>query len=93
MCINTNSAIHSARKNLPKTKRKGLKTMFKYYFYIIDNEFNDEYFYEGYFEDHFEADKFIRENEDAGNTVTMVAPFYHTVSAEEFPYQVTGAYF
>ena len=36
--------------------------MYKYYFHIIDNEFGGQYDYEGYFDDHFEADKFIREN-------------------------------
>lgn len=60
--------------------------MYKYFFYIIDNEFNDEYFYEGYFEDHFEADKFIRENEEAGNEVEIVSPYYIEVSTEELPF-------
>ena len=69
-----------------------MSKMYKYFFYIIDNEFNDEYFYEGYFEDHFEADKFIRENEAEGNVVEMVSPYYIEVSAEEFPYEITGAY-
>lgn len=57
--------------------------MLKYYFHIIDNEFNDEYDYEGYFEDHMEADRFITENENAGNVITIVAPFFEMVPVEE----------
>ena len=48
--------------------------MYKYYFHIIDNEFGGQYDYEGYFNDHFEADKFIRENEEAGNDFYL-APY------------------
>ena len=59
--------------------------MYKYYFNIIDNEFGGQYNYEGYFDDHFEADKFIRENEAVGNVVTMVAPYYEFVSMDEVP--------
>ena len=59
--------------------------MLKYYFHIIDKEFNSEYDYEGYFTDHFEADRFITENETVGNILTMVAPYYEQVSMEEVP--------
>lgn len=59
--------------------------MYKYYFNIIDNEFGGQYDYEGYFGDHFEADKFIRENEEAGNVVTIIAPYYELVSMDEVP--------
>ena len=48
--------------------------MYKYYFNIIDNEFGGQYDYEGYFDDHFEADKFIRENEAAGNVSLSSLP-------------------
>lgn len=59
--------------------------MYKYYFHIIDNEFSDEYDYEGYFDDHFEADKFIRENEVVGNVVTIIAPYYEFIPMDEVP--------
>lgn len=59
--------------------------MYKYYFNIIDNEFGGQYDYEGYFSDHFEADKFIRENEAVGNVVTIIAPYYELVSMDEVP--------
>ena len=59
--------------------------MYKYYFNIIDNEFGGQYDYEGYFDDHFEADKFIRENEAVGNVVTIIAPYYKLVPMDEVP--------
>lgn len=59
--------------------------MYKYYFNIIDNEFGGQYDYEGYFDDHFEAEKFIRENEEVGNVVTIIAPYYEFVSMDEVP--------
>ena len=59
--------------------------MYKYYFHIIDNEFGGQYDYEGYFADHFEADKFIRENEAVGNVVTIITPYYELVSMDEVP--------
>lgn len=59
--------------------------MYKYYFNIIDNEYGGQYDYEGYFDDHFEADRFITENEAVGNIVTMVAPYYEFVSMDEVP--------
>lgn len=40
-------------------------------FHIIDNEFDDEYDYIGYFSNIHEADKFIDENEAAGNEVII----------------------
>jgi hypothetical protein len=57
--------------------------MYKYYFNIIDNEYGNQYDYEGYFDDHFEADKFIQENETVGNVVTIIAPYYELVSMDE----------
>ena len=59
--------------------------MFKYYFNIIDNEFGGEYDYEGYFDSHMEADKFIQETESAGNVVTIIAPFFKFVPMSEVP--------
>ena len=59
--------------------------MYKYYFNIIDNEFGGQYDYESYFDDHFEADKFISENEEAGNVVTIIAPYYELVPMDEVP--------
>ena len=59
--------------------------MYRYYFNIIDNEFGGQYDYEGYFDDHFEADRFITENEAVGNVITMVAPYYEFVSMDEVP--------
>ena len=59
--------------------------MYKYHFHIIDNEYGGEYDYEGYFDDHFEADRFITENEAVGNVVTMIAPYYEVVSMDEVP--------
>lgn len=56
-----------------------MRKYYKYYFHIIDNELNDEYDFQGYFEDHMEADKFITENENAGNFVGLVAPFIEEV--------------
>lgn len=56
--------------------------LYKYFFHIIDNEINTEYDYQGYFEDHFEADKFISENEAVGNVVTIMQPYYMAVPRE-----------
>ena len=56
--------------------------LYKYFFHIIDNEVNTEYDYQGYFEDHFEADKFISENETVGNVVTIISPYYIEVPRE-----------
>lgn len=40
-------------------------------FYIIDNQYDDKYDYIGYFSNIHEADKFIDENEAAGNEVII----------------------
>lgn len=56
-----------------------MKTYIKYYFHIVDVEVNSEYDFEAYFEDHFEADNFIQENESVGNTVTILAPYFEEV--------------
>lgn len=47
----------------------------KYFFHIVDREFDDEYDFTAWFEDHDEADRFITENEHAGNTVIMTRMF------------------
>lgn len=44
---------------------------FKVMFHIIDKEFDDEYDYIGYFSNIHDADKFIDENEAAGNKVVI----------------------
>lgn len=56
-----------------------MKTYIKYYFHIIDVEFDSEYDFEAYFESHFEADRFIQENERVGNTVIILAPYFEEV--------------
>jgi hypothetical protein len=56
-----------------------MTTFYRYYFHIIDNEFNIEYDFEAYFKDHFEADIFITENEEAGNIITINTPFFEEV--------------
>jgi ATP-dependent helicase/DNAse subunit B len=45
---------------------------------------------EGFFFDHMEADRFITENEQAGNTVIIMAPFIEWVPLENCPneYQI-----
>ena len=50
---------------------------YHYHFHIIDRECGivNEYDFDGYFDDHMEADRFITENEQAGNTIIMVAPY------------------
>lgn len=56
-----------------------MKKYYRYNFHIIDNEYNDEYDFQGYFEDHMIADRFITENENVGNVLIMVAPFIEEV--------------
>lgn len=46
-------------------------TVYKYYMTINDVEFDDVYDYEGLFEDPFEADRFLTENENVGNTIII----------------------
>lgn len=46
--------------------------MFRVNFYIIDNEFNQEYDYEGYFEDYAELGKFVCENAEVGNILHIL---------------------
>ena len=48
-----------------------MKTYYIYHMHIIDNEFDSEYDFDGYFEDHFEADRFLTENENVGNTIII----------------------
>ena len=52
-----------------------MKTYYIYHMHIIDNEFDSEYDFDGYFKDHFEAARFMEENEAVGNIITMRAPF------------------
>lgn len=52
--------------------------MYRYYFHIIEED-GSEYDYQDYFEDHDIASKFIEENEDEGNTVICVSPYYEKV--------------
>lgn len=59
-----------------------MRTYLKYYFHIVDVEYGSEYDYEGYFESHFEADKFIQENEEVGNTVVIRSPYYEEIRME-----------
>ena len=48
--------------------------MWRYTFHIVDNEFGDEYDYEGFFSgyEYEELGKFIKENLDAGNVITVL---------------------
>ena len=52
-----------------------MTTRYKYFFHIVDAEFETEYDYEATFDDHMEADRFITENENDGNVVTMLPPY------------------
>lgn len=61
-----------------------MKMLEKWSFHIIDNEYNDEYDFEGFFEDAFEADRFITENEHAGNKVIVLC-LPQMVPASECP--------
>jgi hypothetical protein len=66
-----------------------MQTYYHYHFHIIDRElgYTIEYDFDCYFEDHMEADRFITENEHAGNTVIMIAPFITEVqmNPEDLP--------
>lgn len=44
---------------------------YKYYMTIADVEINVTYEYEAIFLDHFEADMFLIENENVGNTIII----------------------
>ena len=46
--------------------------MYRYGFHIVDNEFSDEYDYEGYFCSTAEMGQFIKENIEVGNVVTVL---------------------
>ena len=61
--------------------------MAKYYFHIIDNELGYEYDKESYFLDHDEADKYMREEESAGNVV-IITRAYEWVHVDELPYNI-----
>lgn len=49
-----------------------METMLKVRFFIRDAEFNDEYNYTGYFESNEELGKFILENLQAENILTVL---------------------
>ena len=49
--------------------------MYTYHMHIIDRQFEDEYNFDATFEDHFEAARFMAENEAVGNTIIMIAPY------------------
>jgi hypothetical protein len=57
--------------------------MFKYFFYIIDNEMDMKYTFEGYFYNHYEVDEFIRDNEKVGNIITIIKPYYIYIDESE----------
>lgn len=58
--------------------------MYRYTFHIVDNEFGDEYDYEGYFCSDAELGQFIKENIEVGNVVTVL--FGHEwVPQEDLP--------
>jgi hypothetical protein len=44
---------------------------YKYHMTITDVEVNEVYPYEALFLDHFEADRFLTENEEVGNTIVI----------------------
>lgn len=46
--------------------------MWRYTFHIIDNEIGEEYDYEGFFSGYADMGKFIKENLDVGNVVTVL---------------------
>ncbi len=46
-------------------------TVYKYYMTITDVEFDDVYDFEAMFLDHFEADRFLTENEAVGNSIII----------------------
>ena len=54
-----------------------------YHFYIIDREFCDAYHYYGEFATTAEVLRFIRENRDAGNTITALDCDHYTVELGE----------
>ena len=45
--------------------------VYKYWMTITDVEFDDVYPYEGLFLDHMEADRFLTENENVGNSIII----------------------
>jgi hypothetical protein len=63
-----------------------MKTYFKYYLHITEPD-GTEYDFQAYFDDHMVADKFMTENENEGNKVLMVAPFWEEVqmNPEDLP--------
>lgn len=49
------------------------------YFEIIDNEFGgDKYFFDGYFDNFIEAQRFMTENRSAGNVIKIVGGGWRT---------------
>ena len=63
----------------------------KYKFYIIDNEYGDQYDYYGYFEYPKEVIDFIRENLEAGNLIfTESVQFLASNCADVHAWQPEG---
>lgn len=52
-----------------------MTTKYQYFFHILDKEFATEYDYMATFDSHMEADRFIIENENDGNVVSMLPPY------------------
>lgn len=46
-------------------------TVYEYRMTITDVEFDDVYNFNGLFEDHMEADRFLAENEAVGNSIII----------------------
>lgn len=61
--------------------------MYEYYFEINNPDFNEPYEFIARFQDHFEAAKFIEENETDGNSVIIKYPFYKWIPNAK-PFQI-----
>ena len=53
-----------------------------YHFYIIDREFGGEYHYYGNFTTTTEALRFMHENREVGNTITVLDCWHYTGEME-----------
>jgi hypothetical protein len=60
-------------RQLKKFFNNEVVKMIKVIFYIIDNEFFDEYEYIGYFDNYKEVKQFINENKAVSNIVNVLA--------------------
>ncbi len=52
--------------------------MYEYYF-LIDNKFDAPYKFTARFYNHDEASRFIKENENEGNEVIILKPFFRFI--------------